>query len=862
MNLTEPLVDGETVKVTAKDAGGESAAITAQAPDLYAPAEPTAVVNQTTGAEVTGQTEPNAIVTVYGGSQGTTPLGSAVADSNGNYVVSLNPALVNGEEVKVTAKDPGGESLATKANAPDITPPDAPTAAFNATGSEVSGTAQPGSTVKVKDSSGNEIGTAVADASGNYKVTLNPALNDGQNVQVTASDAGGESAAKDLTAPNIPVFAENNVDQAEVEFEYPVTTKVLDNAISYSWLLGAFGVVIGQDSGSTQFAIANGKTADIELQIKSGSWGAFLDQVGITLSKYNDVTKQWDVIANNSSTGFLDFIGIFGEVAKVQVKDLQPGQYKVDMVSWNAVALPGFVETDIVIKEYDPSTQPVATTLSPATGNVLTDTDTTYGKDNIVAGAVVKSVDGVTVSGSTTITGDYGSLVIKADGSYTYTPNKVLSVIGKTEVFTYTVVDPVTGKTDTADLIIQIGTKSGLDLSWNAADPYQNATTNLVANDDVNTAQINVQQASTTQTAVTGAMTSSVTTNGTRIGGTSTLAVTKLAADTVAKLAIKVTLPSSGTDTANDTFKYQVQYKDASGNWVNATGSNASGTVTGPTSYQSSGATLINTSYTAQSSVSTEWRVQFTSTESASTPWFGTTSTNVNTSVQATVTNLNVSATGGVTKAIGNIITDDTGFGVDHLANENAKLWIKNPTTGAYEIAKGDVITVSAGKLVLQQSGEYEFTPNATSGSGSVTFDYKLVAANGVEETAKLTIDFGQAFVSTGSNDQFALGTAADKVIFNVLANDALGGNGQDTWTDFNKAEKDSVDISKLLEGQTVTEANIADYVSVTQKGSDVVISIDRDGKGAAYSSKVDLITLKNTDVTLQDLLDNNHLLY
>src|SRR5690606_11858981 len=202
------------------------------------------------------------------------------------------------------------------------------------------------------------------------------------------------------------------------------------------------------------------------------------------------------------------------------------------------------------------------------------------------------------------------------------------------------------------------------------------------------------------------------------------------------------------------------------------------------------------------------------------------------------------------------------GFGVDHLANENAKLWIKNPTTGAYEIAKGDVITVSAGKLVLQQSGEYEFTPNATSGSGSVTFDYKLVAANGVEETAKLTIDFGQACVSTSSNDQFALGTAADKVIFNVLANDALGGNGQDTWTDFNKAEKDSVDISKLLEGQTVTEANIADYVSVTQKGSDVVISIDRDGKGAAYSSKVDLITLKNTDVTLQDLLDNNHLLY
>ena len=40
------------------------------------------------------------------------------------------------------------------------------------------------------------------------------------------------------------------------------------------------------------------------------------------------------------------------------------------------------------------------------------------------------------------------------------------------------------------------------------------------------------------------------------------------------------------------------------------------------------------------------------------------------------------------------------------------------------------------------------------------------------------------------------------------------------------------------------------------------VIHIDRDGQSIAVHDKVELITLKHTDITLQDLLDNQQLLF
>ncbi|NPT32843.1 BapA/Bap/LapF family large adhesin [Vreelandella venusta] len=219
VELDPALVDGEEVTVTATDgSGNESEPTTAIAPDSTAPDAPTAEFNAD-GDMVTGDAEPGSTVTVYDGDDNV--LGTATADAEtGSYSVELDPALVDGEEVTVTATDgSGNESEPTTATAPDSTAPDAPTAEFNADGDMVTGDAEPSSTVTVYDGDDNVLGTATADAeTGSYSVELDPALADGEEVTVTATDGSGNESeptpvtAPDTTAPNLPGVTIGNGD--------------------------------------------------------------------------------------------------------------------------------------------------------------------------------------------------------------------------------------------------------------------------------------------------------------------------------------------------------------------------------------------------------------------------------------------------------------------------------------------------------------------------------------------------------------------------------------------------------------------------------------------------------------------------
>ena len=95
----------------------------------------------------------------------------------------------------------------------DVAPlPDAPVLA-DTNGRTVSGTAQPGVTVIVTDGSGAEVGTAVADGSGNFTVTPSSPLADGTKLTATAVDGAGHTSAPsntvtvDAVAPDAPVLA-------------------------------------------------------------------------------------------------------------------------------------------------------------------------------------------------------------------------------------------------------------------------------------------------------------------------------------------------------------------------------------------------------------------------------------------------------------------------------------------------------------------------------------------------------------------------------------------------------------------------------------------------------------------------------
>ncbi|MEN8283341.1 type I secretion C-terminal target domain-containing protein [Acinetobacter gerneri] len=131
---------------------------------------------------------------------------------------------------------------------------------------------------------------------------------------------------------------------------------------------------------------------------------------------------------------------------------------------------------------------------------------------------------------------------------------------------------------------------------------------------------------------------------------------------------------------------------------------------------------------------------------------------------------------------------------------------------------------------------------------------------------------------SSSANDTFnSTASHHNTVIFNVLNNaDATGGNGQDTWNGFTvtptgasstvQSTQDVIDVTKLLSGQSVDATNISKFVtSVTvynaQGGKDTVIAIDRDGAGGSFNS-TDILTLKNVDTTVDELIKNHQLLY
>lgn len=119
-----------------------------------------------------------------------------------------------------------------------------------------------------------------------------------------------------------------------------------------------------------------------------------------------------------------------------------------------------------------------------------------------------------------------------------------------------------------------------------------------------------------------------------------------------------------------------------------------------------------------------------------------------------------------------------------------------------------------------------------------------------------------------GGNDQFTGGTGADTLLYQLLvATDALGGNGSDSWSDFmignttTNVNADKIDISDLLVNYTgnASAASLDPFLKTVISGSNTQLYIDRDGSGSTYSSSL-LLTLNNTNTNLNDLINNQQL--
>ncbi|WP_272905092.1 BapA/Bap/LapF family large adhesin [Pseudomonas petrae] len=200
--------NGQALDISQTDPSGNvSPSANLTAPDISPPAALTQVSVNADGLTVTGRGEPGATVSVR--TSGGALLGTALVAANGAFSVTLNAAQINAEVLTVTQEDPPGNvSTAVNVTSVDLTAPDSPGALLlSGSGVQLAGNAEAGSTVTVRDASGNVLGSGVAGANGVFQVNLSSPQLNGQNLSVTATDAAGNVSAAapyqaaDTTAP-------------------------------------------------------------------------------------------------------------------------------------------------------------------------------------------------------------------------------------------------------------------------------------------------------------------------------------------------------------------------------------------------------------------------------------------------------------------------------------------------------------------------------------------------------------------------------------------------------------------------------------------------------------------------------------
>jgi LPXTG-motif cell wall-anchored protein len=493
-SVSLPASVGPNADITATatdEAGNESTPTTGKTPadsgDTTAPDAPaisSVTGNSTDGYTVTGTAEAGSTVTIKD-STGTV-IGSGVADGSGNYSVSLPASVGPNADITATATDTAGnESTPTAGKTPadsgDTTAPDAP-AISSVTGNStdgytVTGTAEAGSTVTIKDSTGTVIGSGVADGSGNYSVSLPASVGPNADITATATDeAGNESTptagktpadSGDTTAPDAPAISSvtgNSTDGYTVTgtAEAGSTVTIKD---STGTVIGS-GVADGSGNYSVSLPASVGPNADITATATDEAGNESTPTTGKTPADSGDTTAPdaptITSVTGNSTDGYT-VTGTAEAGSTVTIKDSTGtviGTAVADESGNYSVSLPASVGPNADITAT--ATDTAGNESTPTAGKTPADSgDTTAPDAPAISSVTGNSTDGYTVTGtaeagSTVTIKDSAGAVIGtavADGSGNYSVSLPASV-GPNADITVTATDtagnesaPTTGKT-------------------------------------------------------------------------------------------------------------------------------------------------------------------------------------------------------------------------------------------------------------------------------------------------------------------------------------------------------------------------------------------------------------------------------
>ncbi|MEP8646763.1 BapA/Bap/LapF family large adhesin [Enterobacter kobei] len=409
-----------------------------------------------------GTAEANATVRIY---DGITLVGTVTADASGNWTLpQTTTTLTQGtHNFTATATDAAGNtSVASTVTTiiVDTTAPTAPTGTFNADGSVLTGNAEADSTVSIRLADGSTV-TAIAGSNGTYSYTFTNKQTEGQTLQITATDAAGNTSLPgSALAPVVPLSASNNVEELDLSTTATVTNSQYSD---YGFLLvGAVGNVLtllGNDTAQVNFTVGNGGSADIVVNANAtGAVLSLLNTLELVVQHY--VNGAWTTVVDTGQPQFADLLTLGATGVSLNLTGLADGNYRVLSYNTNLLATGSYTSLDVAVKETGPGTVTGDTSLN---GNVILDTDPTAGSDNAPAGTTISAVtnaQGVTTNinaDGTVVQGQYGTLTINRDGSYSYTlTDTSAAVIGRTESFTYTITH--NGVSASAQLVVSLGT--------------------------------------------------------------------------------------------------------------------------------------------------------------------------------------------------------------------------------------------------------------------------------------------------------------------------------------------------------------------------------------------------------------------
>lgn len=569
------------------------------------------------------------------------------------------------------------------------------------------------------------------------------------------------------------------------------------------------------------FNVEEGATRTMTLQGTVGGV-SLVSTFDLYVYRFNDAIQQYEQF--RVQKGWINTLLLAGQSQPLTLT-LPGGEYLFVLNTASGIS----VLTGYTLAISQDHTYAVDSITANTTGNVLTN-------DVAPTDALLTEVNGVAIAatGTTEVNGLYGSLIIDARGNYTYTLKNGVGAdsIKTPDSFIYTLKAP-NGDTDTASLNIT-PTARALDAINDVSDTLSVATLQDTAawlDSSVGSASWGLLGKSGSGSGTFDVATGTVLKGASLVFDVSTLI-------TLGNLNISWAIQENGTVIRNGTVPV-----------ANITLGSATVTV------NLSGLELDAGTYT----------LNFTGTNTLAG------AATITPRVIGTTVDLDNFETSGTHTVLGNIFDgSDAAGAMEQLNTVNTRLSISG-YNGSAATLDAAANTTSAtiqghyGTLQINLDGAYTYTLNNGVAMSSITskevFTYQLDDKIGHTDSATLTIDMAPQIVSTNQNDVLIGSAYGDTLIYHLLNGaDATGGNGADRWQNFSTTQGDKIDIHELLTGWDHQAATLGNFVQVHTSGANTVISVDRDGAGSAFKS-TDLVTLENVQLTLNDLLQNNHLI-